>query len=184
VSLAIAAQLQRLGIKANVVVNEWGTHLDKIKNRNTGDMFFLGWGPALHGQGTIHPLFLADQTYSSYGNNPILNDKIARAGTLLDAKARADAYAELQRLVRDVLGDRADVDVGVGEPRHERHALAVHVRHRPRERADLAARENVLDPVVLDDHRGAVSGLGPRAVDQEGVREYADGHCSDLRDVG
>src|SRR6266581_1591355 len=101
VSLAIAAQLQRIGIKVNVVVNEWGTHLDKIKNRNTGDMFFLGWGPALHGQGTMQPLFLHDQTYSSYGNNPILNDKIARAGTLLDPKARAEAYAELQRLVRD-----------------------------------------------------------------------------------
>jgi peptide/nickel transport system substrate-binding protein len=101
VSLAIAAQLQRLGIKAGVVVNEWGTHLDKIKNRNTGDMFFLGWGPALHGHGTIQPLFLADQTYSSYGNNPVLNDKIARAITLLDPRARAEAYAELQRLIRD-----------------------------------------------------------------------------------
>jgi peptide/nickel transport system substrate-binding protein len=101
VSLAIAAQLQRLGIKANVVVNEWGTHLDKIKNRNAGDMFFLGWGPALYGQATMHPLFLADQTYSSYGNNKVIDDKIARAQTLLDPKARADAYAELQRLIRD-----------------------------------------------------------------------------------
>ena len=101
VSLAIAAQLQRLGIKANVVVNEWGTHLDKIKNRNTGDMFFLGWGPALYGQATMHPLFIADQTYSSYGNNKTIDDKIARAQTLLEPKARADAYAELQRLLRD-----------------------------------------------------------------------------------
>lgn len=101
VSLAIAAQLQRLGIRVNVVVNEWGTHLDKIKNRNTGDMFFLGWGPALHGQGTIQPLFLHDQTYASYGNNTVLNEKIARASTLLDPKARAEAYAELQRVVRD-----------------------------------------------------------------------------------
>jgi len=100
VSLAIGAQLQRLGIKTNVVVNEWGTHLDKIKNRNTGDMFFLGWGPALHGQGTMQPLFLADQTYSSYGNNKALDAKIARAGTLLDPKTRAEAYAELQRLVQ------------------------------------------------------------------------------------
>jgi peptide/nickel transport system substrate-binding protein len=41
VSLAIAAQLQRAGLKVNVVVNEWGTHLDKIKNRNTGDMFCI-----------------------------------------------------------------------------------------------------------------------------------------------
>jgi len=101
VSLAIGAQLQRLGIKTNVVVNEWGTHLDKIKNRKTGDMFFLGWGPALHGQGTMPPLFLADQTYSSYGNNPVLNEKIARAQTLLDPKARAAAYAELQKAVHD-----------------------------------------------------------------------------------
>jgi peptide/nickel transport system substrate-binding protein len=101
VSLAIAAQLQRLGIKTTVVVNEWGTHLDKIKNRNTGDMFFLGWGPALHGQGTMQPLFLADQTYSSYGNNAVLNDRLARASTLLEPRARAEAYAELQRLVHD-----------------------------------------------------------------------------------
>src|SRR5256714_1980521 len=101
VSLAIAAQLQRIGIKVNVVVNEWGTHLDKIKNRNTGDMFFLGWGPALHGQGTMQPLFLADQTYSSYGNNKTIDDKIARAQMLLDPRARAGAYAELQRLVHD-----------------------------------------------------------------------------------
>ena len=100
VSLAIAAQLQRLGIKTNVVVNEWGTHLDKIKNRNIGDMFFLGWGPALYGQMTVQPLFLADQTYSSYGNNKVIEDKIARAVTLPDPKARAEAYAELQRLVQ------------------------------------------------------------------------------------
>jgi peptide/nickel transport system substrate-binding protein len=101
VSLAIAAQLQRLGIKTNVVVNEWGTHLDKIKNRNTGDTFFLGWGPALWGQGTIQPLFLADQTYASYGNNKVVDEKIARAVTIVDPKGRAAAYAELQHILRD-----------------------------------------------------------------------------------
>src|SRR2546427_90444 len=101
VSLAIAAQLQRLGIKVNVVVNEWGTHLDKIKNRNTGDMFFLGWGPALWGQGTMEPLFKADQTYASFGNNKVIDEKIARAVTIVDPKGRAAGYAELQKLVRD-----------------------------------------------------------------------------------
>jgi peptide/nickel transport system substrate-binding protein len=101
VSLAIAAQLQRFGIKTNVVVNEWGTHLDKIKNRNTGDAFFLGWGPALWGQGTIQPLFQADQTYSSYGNNKVVDEKIARAVTIVDPKGRAAAYAELQQMLRD-----------------------------------------------------------------------------------
>ena len=101
VSLAIAAQLQRLGIKTNVVVNEWGTHLDKIKNRNTGDMFFLGWGPALYGQGTMDPLFKADATYSSYGNNKAIDEKIAKAVTIVDARMRAAAYADLQKAVHD-----------------------------------------------------------------------------------
>ncbi len=101
VSLAIGAQLQRLGITTNVVVNEWGTHLDKIKNRKTGDLFFLGWGPALFGQGTMEPLFKADQTYASYGNNPAVNDKIARAITIVDPRGRAAAYADLQQTLRE-----------------------------------------------------------------------------------
>jgi peptide/nickel transport system substrate-binding protein len=101
VSLAIAAQLQRLGIKVNVVVNEWGTHLDKIKNRTTGDMFYLGWGPALSAQNTIEQLFQANQTYSSYGNNKVIDAKIAQAVTIVDPKKRLEAWAELQRLVHD-----------------------------------------------------------------------------------
>jgi peptide/nickel transport system substrate-binding protein len=101
VSQAIAAQLQRLGIKVNVVVNEWGTHLDKVKNRTTGDLFFLGWGPAVFGQTVMEPLFKADQTYASYGNNKIVDDKVARAVTIVDARARAAAYGELQKLIRD-----------------------------------------------------------------------------------
>ncbi|HTI53221.1 MAG TPA: ABC transporter substrate-binding protein [Verrucomicrobiae bacterium] len=101
VSLAIAAQLQRIGIKVNVVVNEWGTHLDKIKNRTTGDMFFLGWGPALDAQNTIDQLFSASQTYSSYGNNKALDAKIAQAVTVVDPKKRLEAWAEMQQMVHD-----------------------------------------------------------------------------------
>jgi peptide/nickel transport system substrate-binding protein len=99
VSQAIAAQLGRLGIKVNVVVNEWGTHLDKIKNRTTGDMFFLGWGPALDAQNTIEQLFQASPTYSSYGNNKTIDDKIAQAIVIVDPKRRLEAWAELQRLI-------------------------------------------------------------------------------------
>src|SRR5437773_1817128 len=91
VSLAIGAQLQRLGIKTNLCVNGWGTHLDKIKTRNTGELFFLGWAPAPNGQGTTQPVCLAAQTYTSYGNNKVLDEKIARAQTQLEPKARAEA---------------------------------------------------------------------------------------------
>ena len=101
VSLAIAAQLQRVGIKVNVVVNEWGTHLDKIKNRNTGDMFFLGWGPSIFGQTVMEPLFQANQTYSSYGNNKAIDEEIAKTIIVVDPKGRAAAYSKLHQMVRD-----------------------------------------------------------------------------------
>jgi hypothetical protein len=62
------------------VVNDYTvrfvTHLDKIKNRTTGDMFFLGWGPALEAQGTIEQLFQTAPTYSSYGGNTVIEDRI------------------------------------------------------------------------------------------------------------
>ena len=99
ISQAIASQLGRIGITANVVVNEWGTHLDKIKNRGTGDMFFLGWGPALDAQGTIEQLFQGSMTYSSYGGNKLLDDKIATAITIVDPKKRLEAWADIQQLV-------------------------------------------------------------------------------------
>ena len=99
ISQAIASQLGRIGVTVNVVVNEWGTHLDKIKNRTTGDMFFLGWGPALDAQGTIEQLFQGSQTYSSYGGNKPLEDKIATAITIVDPKKRLEAWAEIQQMV-------------------------------------------------------------------------------------
>ena len=126
VSLAIAAQLQRIGIKVNVVVNEWGTHLDKIKNRNTGDLFFLGWGPSLFGQAVIEPLFQANQTYSSYGNHAAFDAKIAQAITLVEPKARAAAYAELQRLAHD---EAAWVPLW---QQHDLYGVASHIDWSPR----------------------------------------------------
>ena len=126
VSLAIAAQLQRLGIKTNVVVNEWGTHLDKIKNRNTGDMFFLGWGPSIFGQTVMEPLFQANQTYASYGNNKAIDDKIARTVTIVDPKGRAAAYAELHRMVRD---EAPWVPLW---QQHDLYGVAAHVEWSPR----------------------------------------------------
>ncbi len=99
ISQAIASQLGRIGITVKVTVNEWGTHLDKIKNRKTGDMFFLGWGPALEAQGTIEQLFQGSMTYSSYGGNKVLEDKIQTAITIVDPKKRLEAWADIQQMV-------------------------------------------------------------------------------------
>jgi ABC-type transport system substrate-binding protein len=95
---------QRLGFN-DPLATQYGRFLlgaargDFGKNRTTGDMFFLGWGPALEAQGTIEQLFQTAPTYSSYGGNKVIEDKIARAVTIVDPKQRLEAWAELQLLV-------------------------------------------------------------------------------------
>src|SRR5699024_11137531 len=82
-ALAIAASLGQVGINVNVHYNEGGTHLEKIVDPRTGDMFFLGWGPALDAMGTLAYLFVGDSTYSSY-QNPEVEKLINEATTTVN----------------------------------------------------------------------------------------------------
>lgn len=97
---AIAASLGAIGINVQVQYNEWGTHLDKIVNRRTGDMFYLGWGPALDAYGSLAFLFVGDSTYSGYGD-PEVEAKIAAASTTIDDAARQQLWNEVQQTVYD-----------------------------------------------------------------------------------
>jgi peptide/nickel transport system substrate-binding protein len=100
---AIAASLADVGITVNVQYNEWGTHLDKIVNRQTGDMFYLGWGPALDAMGTLAYLFVGDSTYSSY-TNPEVEEMINEAVETVDPEARQDLWNQVQQIVYDEAG--------------------------------------------------------------------------------
>lgn len=98
VAQAIAAQLDRIGIKVNVQLNEWGTHLEKIRNREVGDMFILGWGPAFEPQSTIGDLFKVEAPYSSF-NDAEIEAKIVDAEGTFDESARKEKYNELQKIL-------------------------------------------------------------------------------------
>lgn len=99
-ALAIAASLGEVGITVEVQYNEWGTHLDKIVNRQTGDMFYLGWGPALDAMGTLAYLFVGDSTYSSYGD-PEVEALIDEATQTIDDEARQELWNQVQQMVHD-----------------------------------------------------------------------------------
>ncbi len=100
VAMAIADQLGEIGIDVSVRVNEWGTHLDRIINRNTGEMFLLGWGPAFNAQGTIESLMSTERTYSGFGL-PWLDEMIADAVGLVDPDEMREAWDEIQQIVYD-----------------------------------------------------------------------------------
>ncbi|PPA70484.1 ABC transporter substrate-binding protein [Jeotgalibacillus proteolyticus] len=96
VAQAIASQLQSIGITVNVQVNEWGRHLEKIQNRETGDMYILGWGPAFDGQSTIENLFTQEAPYSSFYQEDI-EEKITQTNQLFDQDERKAGYEEIQQ---------------------------------------------------------------------------------------
>lgn len=102
-ALAIAASLGDVGINVEVQYNEWGTHLDKIVNRQTGDMFYLGWGPSLDAYGTLAFLFLEDATYSSYHNDEVV-PLIEEASETVDPDRRQELWNEVQQIVHDDAG--------------------------------------------------------------------------------
>ncbi|GGG24389.1 ABC transporter substrate-binding protein [Lysinibacillus alkalisoli] len=95
IAQGIAAQLQRVGIKVDVKVNEWGTHLEKIRNREMGDMYILGWGPAFEPQSTVVDLFTKEAPYSGFYDEAV-QAKIFKTVETFDDDERREGYNELQ----------------------------------------------------------------------------------------
>lgn len=100
VAQAIAAQLQKIGIKTNVQVNEWGNHLAKIRQREMKDMFILGWGPAFEAQSTIENLFTEVAPYSGF-YQPEVEKMIMEAIPIYDEAARNKAFVDIQHRLVD-----------------------------------------------------------------------------------
>ncbi|MET1250215.1 ABC transporter substrate-binding protein [Sporolactobacillus sp. STCC-11] len=100
VSQAIAAQLEKIGIKVNVHVNEWGAHLAKITQHRAGDMFFLGWGPSYEGQTTIQNLFTKNAPYSGF-YDPKVESAINKALPLFKESERKEAFGKVEQMLVD-----------------------------------------------------------------------------------
>jgi len=95
VAMAVADYLREIGINIEVRVNEWGNHLEKIMERETGDMFLLGWGPAFEAQGTIESLMTTDRTYSGFGL-PEMDAKVAEAVKVVNLEDQIRVWNEIE----------------------------------------------------------------------------------------
>ncbi|RYL92740.1 hypothetical protein EWI07_08725 [Sporolactobacillus sp. THM7-4] len=100
VAQAIAAQLQKIGIKVNVHVNEWETHLSKIMQHRAGDMFLLGWGPSYEGQTTIQNLFTKSAPFSGF-YDPEVESAINKALPLFNEQSRKTAFGKIEQMLVD-----------------------------------------------------------------------------------
>ncbi len=100
VALAISDQLGEIGIDVEVRINEWGHHLDIIMERETGDMFLLGWGPALEAQGTIESLMTTDRTYSGF-SDPELDEMVEEAINVVEPEEQLEIWHEIEEHVHE-----------------------------------------------------------------------------------
>ncbi len=106
VAQAIAGQLEKVGIKAKVITNEWALFNSKCKSREIGDMSLWGWGTLnFDASGRLRPLFgtakgypdkvTCRQTYS----NPDLDALLKEAAETTDEAKRLDLYKQAQHIV-------------------------------------------------------------------------------------
>lgn len=99
VSQVIAGMFEDIGIKTDLKVHEWGSYVQLLFAKKLQDISLIGFGNTLHDvDGNFQPLFTPDSGYSYY-SNPILTDKINKARTTIDEKARLQIYKEAQKFV-------------------------------------------------------------------------------------
>jgi peptide/nickel transport system substrate-binding protein len=98
----VQAQLEEIGIKAEIKVLEWGAYLDGLKDKKH-DTFFLGWVSSVpHPNGPISGL-LESTAGSNYTctNDAKIDDLLRRGrGTPLDEAG--DIYVELQEYINEL----------------------------------------------------------------------------------
>lgn len=100
ISEAIAGMFRNVGIQTEMKVHEWGTYVQTMNAFKLEDIGYIGWGNTLSdADGTYGPLFTP--TPFSYYNNPTLTEKIAKARTMMDEKARLRLYKDIQKELID-----------------------------------------------------------------------------------
>jgi peptide/nickel transport system substrate-binding protein len=101
VAEAIAGQLEKVGIKADLETVEWSTYVQGIVGRKY-ELFLLSQGglqvgPAVQTNWSSRIKGIAWQGYS----NPVVDDLIDQASKQVDAQQRIATYEQLMRIVWD-----------------------------------------------------------------------------------
>ncbi len=102
VAEAVAGQLTKVGIRAQLKVHEWTTYMNNIAYRHGGaPMWLIGWGNTTwDADGTLIPMFRTGQLLANYWN-PDFNALLDDAQTNMDPKKRSQMYSKASRFFLD-----------------------------------------------------------------------------------
>ena len=96
------AQLAELGIKADILQQEWGAYLDVLQQKQH-DVYILGWGLSVPDPDYAVAGLLetdAGSNYTAY-SDPILDKLLSLGRTLTDGDARAKVYEVMQLYINE-----------------------------------------------------------------------------------
>lgn len=96
---AIAAECQMMGLNVQVRYNEWGSYLEDIRNKQTGDMFYLSVA-ALDARYAIPIQFGESAVYSGY-SDPELEELVAEASSEMDEQEAEELWNECQKMINE-----------------------------------------------------------------------------------
>jgi peptide/nickel transport system substrate-binding protein len=100
----IQAQLAELGIKSEIMQQEWGSYLQALQER-THDVFLLGWGLSVPDPDYAVAGLLetgAGTNYTTF-DDPKLNELLAKGRSTPDGDERAAIYKEMQIYINEQL---------------------------------------------------------------------------------
>jgi peptide/nickel transport system substrate-binding protein len=98
---AIAGQLSKAGITANINLVESAVLLAGWQKHDFGDMILATWtSNTFDADGTLYPLFHSDTVWSNY-NNPEMDRLLDEARSTLDSAAREPLYKQALQILHD-----------------------------------------------------------------------------------
>jgi oligopeptide transport system substrate-binding protein len=118
----VTKQLERLGIKVNVITSNWPQLLERVQNRQT-QLWGIAWGADYPDAENFLQLFYGPNAQpggmnGSYYQNPAYDKIFEKARVMQDSPARTELYKQLGRMVAE------DCPVVMGL-----HRIAVGLRH-------------------------------------------------------
>jgi peptide/nickel transport system substrate-binding protein len=96
---AIGGQLQKIGVKTQVVTHEWGSYVAKWPE-GLSPMYMLGWAGTWDADGILYPLLRSGQRFSRW-NNPEFDRLIEAGRTTLDVGERRKIYSQISKLAHE-----------------------------------------------------------------------------------
>ncbi len=97
-AIAVAGQLEKIGLKVNVVPKEWGVFIKELRADQLGPMFLIGWYN--YGDATFAlSHFTSRSTFGVYQKNAELDSLVQQGQSQLDAEARARTYRRASELM-------------------------------------------------------------------------------------